>query len=343
MSCSRYHYLLSLNLDGRLSSSKRGALLDHLADCGACATLSDEMQSAHEMALSLPQERVGTDFTDTLWERIQSGEGTPEAVFDEPIPWATRVRYVASGAAAAALFLVALNWWSTATPTDSMTPTGEQTVARAEAQPFADSFEPQSEPESSTGNAVPFATSVTQSLQPLGVAEHVQRTAVRTVNELQTRAPALRKRLNNEPAPVVLREIQPLLLELKGAVNMMTWMVDSNMLDLPGALQAELRMAERGARLAAKANKDGNLAAALEQLDEVRTELLAQRFRVLCCDTTERFRNEVLDHLMLNPAGAQILNIGVYESDSMDGPSSGHRILQLRWLREAGPTGAGRR
>jgi len=109
MNCRTAHYDLSLCLDGRLPSGKRALLMEHVDGCEPCTAMWRELQAAQSLALRLPKQRVSSGFHDQLWERIQSGEGTPDAVFREPVPLASKVRYLLAGAAAAAAVLVALD------------------------------------------------------------------------------------------------------------------------------------------------------------------------------------------------------------------------------------------
>ncbi|GAB4150937.1 MAG: hypothetical protein Fur0037_19630 [Planctomycetota bacterium] len=107
MNCRTCRFELSQLLDGRLASGRRTKVLDHVASCPSCAGFQDELQQAQRLALRLPCSRVSGSFREELFERIRSGEGTPEAVFREPIPAATKIRYALTGAAAAAAVLVA--------------------------------------------------------------------------------------------------------------------------------------------------------------------------------------------------------------------------------------------
>lgn len=108
MNCNQSRYQLSQCLDGRLPSGRRTLVMEHVAQCRECETFWEELQAAQRLVLSLPREEVGESFRDQLWQRIQAGEGTPEAVFHEPVPLAAKVRYALVGAAAAAAVLVAV-------------------------------------------------------------------------------------------------------------------------------------------------------------------------------------------------------------------------------------------
>jgi len=80
--------------------------MDHVEACERCATFWEELQAAQQIALSAPVERLSSGFQEGLWDRIKAGEGTPDAVFLEPIPTMTKVRYLGMGAAAAALLVM---------------------------------------------------------------------------------------------------------------------------------------------------------------------------------------------------------------------------------------------
>lgn len=84
--------------------------MQHVERCEECSGFWNELQAAQRLVLLLPRERVSEGFRDQLWDRIRSGEGTPEAVFHEPVPLMTKVRYALTGAAAAAAVLFFVIW-----------------------------------------------------------------------------------------------------------------------------------------------------------------------------------------------------------------------------------------
>lgn len=110
MNCNTCRYELSQCLDGRLPSGRRAVVMQHVDRCEVCASFWAELQAAQQLTLQLPKERVSEGFRDQLWERIRAGEGTPDAVFHEPVPAFTKVRYLLTGAAAAAAVLVLGSW-----------------------------------------------------------------------------------------------------------------------------------------------------------------------------------------------------------------------------------------
>lgn len=118
MSCSRYQFEMSQCLDGRLTSSRRREVMAHADNCARCALAWDEMQEAQSLTFQLKPPPVAVSFRNAVWDRVQSGEGTPEVLLREPVNISTKLHYGLIGAAAAAVFLVSYNVWfaSTATP-----------------------------------------------------------------------------------------------------------------------------------------------------------------------------------------------------------------------------------
>lgn len=106
MNCRTCRHDLSESLDGRLPSGRRKIVMGHLRSCEPCLLFWKELQSAQKLVLQLPRQRTSSGFREQLFERINTGEGTPEAVFLEPIPMAKKVRYAMTGAAAAAAVLI---------------------------------------------------------------------------------------------------------------------------------------------------------------------------------------------------------------------------------------------
>lgn len=110
MNCTTCRFELSQCLDGRLPSGRRATVMQHAAACGECSTFWSELQAAQQLTLQLPKQPVSDGFREQLWERIRAGEGTPDAVFHEPVPMLTKVRYALTGAAAAAALLMFATW-----------------------------------------------------------------------------------------------------------------------------------------------------------------------------------------------------------------------------------------
>ena len=110
MSCQSYRHELSRCLDGRLASSARARVMDHVGACSGCARFWNELKAAQELALNLPLARTSGDFRDDVWQRIQAGEGAPDHIMEEPVPAMTKMRYGLIGAAAAAVFILAVHF-----------------------------------------------------------------------------------------------------------------------------------------------------------------------------------------------------------------------------------------
>src|SRR5688572_23870014 len=110
MNCTTCRFELSQCLDGRLPSGRRAIVMQHASECTDCGTFWAELQAAQRLTLQLRRPRVGPDFREALWVRIQAGEGTPDAVFHEPVPLVVKLRYALTGAAAAAAALLCAMW-----------------------------------------------------------------------------------------------------------------------------------------------------------------------------------------------------------------------------------------
>lgn len=128
MNCNSCRYELSQCLDGRLPSGRRAAVLAHAESCQACGAFWRDLQAAQALTQSLRSSAVSAGFREQLWERIQAGEGTPDAVFLEPVRTWTKVRYALTGAAAAAALLIGV---STLQSERSAQPATAETAAAA--------------------------------------------------------------------------------------------------------------------------------------------------------------------------------------------------------------------
>ena len=110
MNCSTCRYELSQCLDGRLPSGRRAIVMRHVETCAVCSAFWTDLQAAQNLTLRLGKAPVSVGFRERLWERIGAGEGTPAAVFHEPVPLLTKFRYAVTGAAAAAVILLGVTW-----------------------------------------------------------------------------------------------------------------------------------------------------------------------------------------------------------------------------------------
>ena len=157
MNCRTCQHELSEFLDGRLGSGRRAQALDHMSSCEPCSLHWRELEAAQQLASRLPRQRVGSDFRERLFARIESGEGTPQAVFAEPVSVGARIRYmfVGAAAAAAALFVITLLQRGDARPVESGTPP----VVASQQQPAPRATEPRPAQLASTGSDAPYVAS----------------------------------------------------------------------------------------------------------------------------------------------------------------------------------------
>ncbi len=168
MNCRTCQHELSEFLDGRLGSGRRAQALDHLSGCESCALHWRELEAAQQIASRMPRQRIGSDFRERLFARIESGEGTPQAVFAEPISIGARVRYmfVGAAAAAAALFVISLLQRDDSHAVE----TGSQPAIVAQQTPFPRATELRPAQLASTGSESPYVA--TAEASPLAPRRH---------------------------------------------------------------------------------------------------------------------------------------------------------------------------
>jgi len=128
MNCTTCRFELSQCLDGRLPSGRRAIVMQHAESCAACGQFWTELQAAQQLTLRLRSQRVSPSFREELWERIRAGEGTPEAVFHEPVPTLTKLRYALTGAALAAGLLLGASWLRSS-DTEGLAPAADAPIA----------------------------------------------------------------------------------------------------------------------------------------------------------------------------------------------------------------------
>ena len=220
MNCRQCQSDMSQCLDGRLPSGRRTAVMQHLETCEECGQLWSEFQQAQELVLRLPVSRVSPDFHARLWERIKAGEGTPEAVFNEPMPLSTKARYVFTGAAAAALLLVALNGWVPGTG-GSGAPDDRELIAGLTA---------------SVSDPMPFV--------PQMVAQETAKVVARDVQTLDRNY----RKLENLPQGRLDEQTSQAIYEsarrLRSMVRVILWLQKDQHLDMPTDMKRKLLIAE---------------------------------------------------------------------------------------------------
>lgn len=115
----------------------------HTDHCARCAVAWDEMQEAQSLTFQLKPPPVAVSFRNTVWDRVQSGEGTPEVLLREPVNLTTKLHYGLIGAAAAAVFLTGYSVWFASTaaaiPDQSVASNEESALGGDSNNPFINS------------------------------------------------------------------------------------------------------------------------------------------------------------------------------------------------------------
>ncbi len=340
MNRTRIEQELSLHLDGRLPSGRREKLLAHLAESEDTERLWEEMQSAQELALQLPGHEIGREFHDTLWKRIRSGEGTPEAVFREPVPLTTRLRYVATGAAAAAAAIACLQLLrGDGTPSS---PKADVAVTQGGDDPV------RPDTQASYATFAPMAP-----LNPLTLARASREGTIEGVQRLRSRIPEIERQIEVvEPRKLVV-QLDPELERVRGFADLMHWMHDERIIELPGQLQAALEQAMRSIDRIEQANTRNDphlLRFAVQDLKDLDPDRLRVDFGVVCCTDPQEFMQRLRELAYHNLDVGRALRIEVVEetpgtpfvprmpfdwSGFGNGPSDNAPVLRL-WIRQPG-------
>lgn len=297
----RLGHQLSQFLDGRLPAGQREQLLERIAEDAEAARLLEEMECAQDLARSLPVHRVGRSFSETLWDRIRSGEGTPEAVFREHLPVWTRLRYVASGAVAAAMLIAAVQ---------VLVPNGKQPAAepRPEAVEVATMTPPAVADDGGarhrlrpvrSGYAPVFAPILPETVAQAGQVECVQ-----AVASLQRRAPRLEERLVEVPPRQLVGELVPEIGRVRGSARIIRWMQSENLLSLPAEFETTLTETEnilRGFERANTTNDVTEFRVAVRRLRDIEVSQLQQQFDLRCCMPAHEFHAELAEQVARHP------------------------------------------
>jgi anti-sigma factor RsiW len=309
MDRKRLEQELSLHLDGRLPSGRRERLLDQLDDDDDAGRLLAEMEHAQALARSLPSSTVGAGFTEDLWQRIRSGEGTPDAVFREPLPWIVKARYVLTGAAAAAIVLIAASLAADAFrgPTDIDPAPQNAQVARVEA-PVSDQAGTEAVGRS---DAVAVAnendTASPPGLYPISafsVAQAGQDACLQAVRDLKHRAPGVAERLDRDELRDVVVDIEPVVERARGSTRVIRWLQDERMIQLPSDFEVALTLTERIIGRIARAHAENDSVQFRVAVDDIRqldVEPLHRNFDVVCCSDTGEFLERLKNEFVRDP------------------------------------------
>lgn len=306
MNCNHAEHLLSLNLDGRLSSGQRQLLSQHLTACKACGAIDRELVAARELALSLPSQRVSEGFREELWQRIRSGEGTPEAVFREPVPVATKVRYFVTGAAAAGLMILASRLVRTDPP--ELAPNG--TTARAlptmESKPDA----------SGLGRLVPrdnapvglVTTAGVVPATPDSLAELMTTGYTDSVRTLHAQVQHLEAQ---QVTPELLESLRSEAGRARSFAGMLRWMVEGKYMILPAAETASLTAIEVVGEQVRAFDDADSLRRVLRPIRSIPMEQTSNYFCTPCVKDESSFNQEFLvrlrDSQLERAIGAEIM------------------------------------
>ncbi len=284
MGCRAREYEMSLSLDGRLPSGQRSALLRHIAQCPTCSATWESMKAAQDAALDLPSYDVGAEFRDMLHHRIASGEGAPEAVYHDPVPARAKVRYLLSGAAAAALLIMGINLvLPQGESTDPGTPAQSDVAAR---QPAAtETLRPSDRTRLGSpvaGSARQFASTLprlqAQPVNEQSIAQPFAETLANSSRELRGQFRSLARR----PIEDAWREMEPVVNRIDISVRTLRQLESMDVVTLPDALKRDFNEADVFVRLAKRAEGESRRKA-LQQLQQLQLHTVPNRLLISCC------------------------------------------------------------
>ncbi len=329
---------MSLSLDGRLPSGRRAALLRHVAACTRCRGVWSEMRTAQELALQAPVARVRSDFREGLQHRIESGEAAPEAIYNDPVPAAVRVRQAVTGAAAAALFLIGYHVARESDPVGeapaevAVTPSVDfDALPRVPAPAVAadvpaPSSPAQAGPRTLWGSPPAGALaggSGSSDVQPAGLSWqelNEYQLALAGVAHASSRAQRLRARLRGVSETEQLQRYWPRMQqearELNAAVGLIRFMEKREMVRIDAPLRDQLMQAERFTRQALDGRRWEERYSALRALQAVSFEQLQSRINVACCEPRQ-WVCELSDLVIAVPEVRRLLNITVVDRAQM--------------------------
>ncbi len=356
MNCNNYQFDMSLGLDGRLPNGRHKQLTLHVESCATCAQMWNELRAAQELALGLPTQSTGPTFGESLWERIRSGEGSPDAMFRAPVPVIAKVRYVLTGAAAAALFIAAWQFipQSPAGGTDRARTLSGESVAAGSATPLG---VPDGSPRTNRAEQDSAGLSVqtpkyglaAMPFEPTFVAKAGANQCVNSIGDIKRLAPAFDAKLATQRIDPweIRRQLQTPYRSLRGSTHLMRWLHDSRMIELPVQFRDELGRVEVALRLVDDAREPQQMRIALRQIQEIDSDQMRGRFHVLCCTEPEEFLRSFADHFQRNRDVSLFLPLTIPESLMHSAPGSQRvrtffrrdesALMRVQILRNVGP------
>lgn len=300
MGCKHRKYEMSLSLDGRLPSGRRTELLRHVAECTDCAAEWEGMRKAQDLALRLPTRNVSPRFRADLQRRIESGEGAPDAVYRYPISTMSRVRLVGIGAAAAALLITAINWFTPSERPHS----APASVAKSETIPLAPRHAPY----------VPLANDL-EPVSEFGLARMGAQTCAASSNELRARLRSFGETPREEETWPAVRGV---VFNLKVAVNVMHWLNRKNMMELPSDLEDKLQEVDESLRLVFGGGSWETRWSALRRVQNVDLGGLNTNLMIKCCKSSDDLLSDVGDLVQHIPEATIVFRIvGVDDSGAI--------------------------
>lgn len=106
-SCERFESLIFDNVDGVVQGTQKKALVDHLNQCPACLSLSEDLKAAKLQLNSLKRLRTSQDFETVLRTRISMERSLSRR---GAFQWPMKIpAYVAAGALVVVALLVVFN------------------------------------------------------------------------------------------------------------------------------------------------------------------------------------------------------------------------------------------
>lgn len=238
MSCNETQLQMSLCLDGRLPAGSRATVLAHIAGCADCERVWTDLQKAQDLVLNLPVQKTSRDFRQTLWARIESGEGAPEVRLAEPVTIMAKARYVLAGAAAAAVLLVSGKLLMSERTKPLASSDAPQIIAKAD--PIVDDTAKGLHPKP---RLAPDTNAQVIDFNPATLASTFAERTARNVRTLRSRLCA---GTSQPPSSFVEPEVRTAIDDLRSSAEVVRWLRDSGLLgDLPPEVDADLRILTR--------------------------------------------------------------------------------------------------
>jgi Putative zinc-finger len=106
MTCQQAQRDMQKALDRRLPQIEQRAFQEHILSCQSCRYDFDRYKKLQAWTHELPSSKPASNFSKRLFERIQSGEGSPEGILHQPVPILRKLHIFGSGAVTAAALLL---------------------------------------------------------------------------------------------------------------------------------------------------------------------------------------------------------------------------------------------